>query len=124
MSAIRSLWDGKRTLRKPYSTSSIYEYARQQKGLTSVLCKFPVPHFEFPATGEEPRPGELHVRRAGLAPPGDCHKPRPTLCSSARSWRPSKLSPAPRWPEDLSNAFVGEQIEQAALNLHLAQAPA
>jgi hypothetical protein len=28
------------------------------------------------------------------------------------------------WPEDLSNAFVGEQIEQAALNLHPAQAAA
>jgi hypothetical protein len=56
-------------LRKSYSTSSIYEYARQQKGLTSPLCKFPVPHFEFPASGEEPRPGELHARRAGPAPP-------------------------------------------------------
>jgi hypothetical protein len=56
MSAIRSLWDGKRTLRKPYSTSSIYEYTRQQKGLTAPRCKFPVPHFEFPASGEEPAP--------------------------------------------------------------------
>ena len=28
------------------------------------------------------------------------------------------------WPEDLSDAFVGEQIEQAALNLHPAQAAA
>jgi hypothetical protein len=28
------------------------------------------------------------------------------------------------WPEDLSNTFVGEEIEQAALNLHLAQAAA
>jgi hypothetical protein len=27
MSAIRSLWDGKATLRKPYAISSIYEYA-------------------------------------------------------------------------------------------------
>jgi hypothetical protein len=26
--AILSLWDGKRTLRKPYSASSIYEHAR------------------------------------------------------------------------------------------------
>ena len=25
------------------------------------------------------------------------------------------------WPEDLSNAFVGEEIEQAGLNLHPAQ---
>jgi hypothetical protein len=28
ISAIRSLWDGQRTLRMPYSPSSIYEYAR------------------------------------------------------------------------------------------------
>jgi hypothetical protein len=28
------------------------------------------------------------------------------------------------WPEDLSNAFVGEEIDQASLNLHPAQAAA
>jgi hypothetical protein len=28
------------------------------------------------------------------------------------------------WPEDLSNTFGGEEIEQAALNLNLAQAAA
>ena len=27
----RSLWDGKRTLRKPYSTSSIYEYGASKR---------------------------------------------------------------------------------------------
>jgi hypothetical protein len=36
MSAIRSLWDGKPTLRMPYSTSSIYENAREQKGSRTV----------------------------------------------------------------------------------------
>ena len=71
-SAIRSLCDGKRTLRKPYATSSIYEYARWQMSRTAV-CKFQAPHFEFPASGEEPHHGVLPVgrvapgfRRAGL----------------------------------------------------------
>jgi hypothetical protein len=60
MSAIRSLWNGKATLRKPYSTSSINEYARWQTGLTArPVSKFPAPHFESPTSGEEPHHGPI-----------------------------------------------------------------
>jgi hypothetical protein len=58
----RSLWDGKRTLRKPYSTSSIYEYGASKRA--GRRGKFPAPHFETPASGNEPRHGDLAVRRA------------------------------------------------------------
>ena len=43
------------------------------------VCKFPAPHFEFPAFGNEPRHGDLAVRRAGPPLPGGCHEPRPPL---------------------------------------------
>jgi hypothetical protein len=68
-SAIRSLWDGKATLRKPYSTSSINEYARWQTGLTArPVSKFPAPHFESPASGEEPHHGDLFLRPIAQGP--------------------------------------------------------
>ncbi len=69
MSAIRSLWDGQPTLRTPYATSSINEYARWQTGLTArPVSKFPAPHFESPASGEEPHHGDLHVRPIAQGP--------------------------------------------------------
>src|SRR3984893_4791080 len=79
-SAIRSLWDGKATLRKPYSTSSMYEYARWQTGLTArPVSKFPAPHFESPTSGEEPHHGDLYVRpiAQGPRPPGGFRVFRP-----------------------------------------------
>jgi hypothetical protein len=69
MSAIPSLWDGKRTLRKPYLTSSLYECRPLTKGPDGApVCKFPAPHFEFPGSGNEPRHGDLPVRRVTPAP--------------------------------------------------------
>jgi hypothetical protein len=70
MSTIRSLWDGQRTLRKPYSTSSLYEYHANKRVDGEPVCKFPAPHFESPASGNESRHGDLAVRRAT---PGSCH---------------------------------------------------
>ena len=69
MSAILSLWDGKRTLRKPYATISIYEYPRWQTGRTArPVSKFPAPHFEFSTSGEEPHHGDLSVRPIAQGP--------------------------------------------------------
>jgi hypothetical protein len=72
-SAIRSLWDGQRTLRKPYSTSPIYEYALTKGPDGAPVSKYPAPHFESPAFGEDPHTGDRHgaSRRAGPASPGD-----------------------------------------------------
>jgi hypothetical protein len=51
---------------------------------TELEAVFAAPHFEFPASGEEPRHGDLPVRRVAPgpprpAPPGDIHEPRPAL---------------------------------------------
>jgi hypothetical protein len=69
MSAIRSLWDGKRTLRKPYATSSLYEVRPLTKGPDGApVCKFPAPHFEFPGSDNEPHHGDLYVRPIAQGP--------------------------------------------------------
>jgi hypothetical protein len=53
ISAIRSLGDGKRTLWKPYATSSIYGYVRAPKkgrtALPSVNFRHPTLNFQHPA---------------------------------------------------------------------------
>jgi len=69
MSAILSLWDGKRTLRKPYATNSVYEVRPLANGPDGApVSKFPAPHFEFPASGNEPRHGDLSVRPIAQGP--------------------------------------------------------
>jgi hypothetical protein len=49
------------------------------KQVHTKSCKFQAPHFEFPASGEEPHHGDLAVRLAGSVPPGGFHEPRPAL---------------------------------------------
>ena len=46
------------------------------------VSKFPAPHFEFPASRNEPRHGDLASRHAGLMPPGCIHEPRPAFALS------------------------------------------
>jgi hypothetical protein len=62
MSDIRSLWDGA-IVRKPYATSSIYEYPNKGPDGAPV-GKFPAPHCEFPASGEQPHHVDLAMRVA------------------------------------------------------------
>ncbi|MFZ3328849.1 MAG: hypothetical protein WA231_24590 [Methylocella sp.] len=45
--------------------------ASKRAGRRAPVNKFPAPHFESPASGEEPHHGDRHARHARPAPPGD-----------------------------------------------------
>jgi hypothetical protein len=80
MSAIRSLWDGQRTLRKPYAISSIYEYAPlAHPSLNFRRLTLNFPNFQHPARMLRL---QLLPERAALAAVGALHPLIPGVTAS------------------------------------------